>query len=283
MTIDMTDEAPFWPRAGELGDKALACVLAAFRRMPDVFILAMCLVLALDVVAGSLNGPVYFLGISAHEIFARQSGVVRFLISGLLWLAPLVVMACVAVAVHRFILLQEVTNGLSPLLHRYSWAFVAWLIGVALTSAAFDAPMPWMVRVLAIIPLMIVDIRLWLLFPAVALGAVNNGAIGQLRASWRRTRGRVLSLLYASIVTFLPLFGIMIVLWLVELLVFGVSSQTDAAHGVTIAGLLMLFITSTGRVYLSMCGAAIASLAYRAALNAEVRPEVRGGIDAGRS
>jgi hypothetical protein len=91
--------------------------------------------------------------------------------------------------------------------------------------------------------------------------------VDRLQASWRRTRGHVLSLLYASIVTTLPLLGIIIVLVLVEFFILGPSSQADSSGG--LIDLLKFLLSSVGSVYEAMCAAAIASLAYRAALDTE--------------
>ncbi|HUO93786.1 MAG TPA: hypothetical protein VMU22_12730 [Rhizomicrobium sp.] len=273
MTLDTADDVPLWPRAGELGDKALACVFEAFWRMPDVFILAMSLVLLLEVVDGGLHGSVGFLGTALHDAFARQSHGVRLLADGGLWLARLVLIAWVAVTVHRFILLQEATSGFGPLLHRNAWAFAGWLAAIGLISAVVDFPMPWAVRLPALIPLSIVDIRSSLLFPAVAIGSADGSVVGRLRASWGRTRGRVLSLLYATIVTILPLFGVAIAVILVEFLSFAISDWPDSAQGSAISGLIELLLSSTSGVYGAMCGAAVASLAYRAALDAEARQD----------
>jgi hypothetical protein len=275
MTVDVADATPAWPKGGELGDKALAYVFEAFKRMPDVFVLAMCLMFALLAIDSSLNGAVDFLGTVPHDTFARQSHGVRLLILGGLWLAPLIVMACVAVTVHRFILLREATGGFGPLKHRYAWTFVVWLAGVELLSVVVDVPMPLAVRVLALIPLAIVDIRLSLLFPAVAVGVAEGGVVDRLRASWHRTRGRVLSLLYATIVTILPLLGIAIVFMFIEFLSFGISDWPDSAQGSAITGLIRLLLSSASHIYGAMCGAAVASLAYRAALDTEDR---RDGI-----
>lgn len=274
MTIDAADATPAWPKGGELGDKALACVSEAFKRMPDIFILAMCLMLALRAIDSSLSGSVDLFGPAPHDFFARQSHGIRLLILAGLWLAPLVVMACVAVAVHRFILLQEITSGFGPLRHRYVWTFVGWLAGIGLLSVVIDIPMPLALRVLALIPLAIVDIRLSLLFPGVAIGAASGGVVDRLRESWRRTRGRVLSLLYATLVTILPLFGVVVVLVLLEFLSFSISDWPDSAQGSAITGLIKLLLSSTSRIYGTMCGAAVASLAYRAALDAVDRREI---------
>jgi hypothetical protein len=273
MITDTTEDRSPWPDAGELGDSARAYAFAAFKAMPTVYIASFLLMLALVLADSALHGRVSIPVASQIRdgLIAQSSALLPSLFAGI-WFLKLLVAACVAVSVHRFILLRETTETLRPLGRRYAWAFALWLVALGLLAILLDIGMPHILGFLLSIAVIIVDVRLSLLFPAVAIGATSGDVVERIQTSWRRTNGKGWKLFWAGIVAIIPLLLIIVVFVLAGIVL---SSFTDASSIFLKWGTLLI-LGAVG-VVAPMCGAAVASLAYRAALDVENR--ARSGMD----
>jgi hypothetical protein len=265
MTTDTAEDETPWPSAGTIGDSARTYAFAAFKAMPTVYIAGFFLMFALVFAKEALGGRVSIpAAIELHDALIAPSRALLPALFAAIWFLRLLVAACVAVSVHRFILLDETTETFHPLARRYVWVFASWLSAFGLVDILLDIGIPHILGRLLGIAIIVIEVRLSLLFPAVAIDEASDGIVERVRTSWERTRGKAWKLFSAGIVAIIPFVLIAVVLAFVRI---GLSSFVDFSF---IIGKWanLLFYSALG-VVAPMCGAGVASLAYRAALDAE--------------
>jgi hypothetical protein len=144
------------------------------------------------------------------------------------------VLAPIAVAVHRYILLGDTTRGIVSLRTPHTQLFAAWLIALQIASYLFvlpaylisNSPALLILVVLGlIIPSVIVGVRLSLVFPAIAIDAPLHGVASRAAASWRQTRRRFWLIVGSGILAALPLVLIQLVVIFAKTDVFAGSSS----------------------------------------------------------
>ncbi|MDT8841553.1 hypothetical protein ParKJ_29445 [Paraburkholderia fungorum] len=140
----------------------------------------------------------------------------------------LAVSGTLTIKVHRFVLLGEGTQPLVPLngkpLLRYALVWLAiMLIALAITGFTFFAMRALKMGFLIYVPLLLIYlfvlIRLSLLYPSIALGSRVA-----LRAAWRDSRGHVWSIIGVGFVTYVPLFVVTALIFML------VGPKMMAAH-----------------------------------------------------
>jgi len=181
-------------------------VIVAFRKMMPLFLSA---------------GVLYAIfGIAERWILDRfvpvtdgLSDVVRFFVAEAIALpeiaAKALLLAPVAVAVHRFVLLDEVSQGFTALRQPCLRNFVIWtfcvqlaLNSVAIFGAVADISIfPF----LAWIALFALFVRTLLIFPAVAIEVPAASASDRIEASLTSSRGLFWKTIFAVVVSVLPL------------------------------------------------------------------------------
>jgi hypothetical protein len=267
MTAESTEEAPLWPGAIPLGNAAQESVFEALGAMPELFFAAVFLRVILSIFNGFLAGMWTPSGtVWLREALQQSPHYVPIGLSLVSGLVRTIITACVAVAVHRFILLRRRASGLDPLAHRYTWTFAFWAIGLSLFHLVVRLPFPTLLRVLLIVALSVIGVRLSLIFPAVAIEAQSRNGLDRLRESWNRTRGKVILLFFAYIIAIVPfvvLFGV------AGFAVLFVSVVVSDAHPTLGMDLIALLFLPVGGVAAPSFAAAVASHAYRAAVGLE--------------
>lgn len=123
MVSDEVERTPRWPSAVVLGTVARVQALRAFNSMPDIFvgsaIVAVVLSITSQVLVGNLSFP---FTADAHSAYMRKSPAIYLGIRFALSIANMFVSAYVAVAIHRFVLLEEIARGFSNIRKSYGLA-----------------------------------------------------------------------------------------------------------------------------------------------------------------
>jgi hypothetical protein len=120
------------------------------------------------------------------------------------------VMAPLAVAVHRFILLGEVETRALPLTAPHTKEFAAWIFALQLVQFVLGQqqflPSPWNI-VTAVLPFLLAVLCIWLtmVFPATAVGAPADGWRMRVRTSIGQVKGNFWLLVRSTILTLAPL------------------------------------------------------------------------------
>lgn len=173
------------------------------------------------------------------------------------------VLAPVAVAVHRQILLTETAPNVVSLLVKRTWIFVGWVLGLELVTCAVVLPalvggkLSWLLMAAAIIATVVICVRSALVFPSVAIDVTSESWNLRLKTSWDQTRGVFWTLFWALLGAVLP---VVLPLVLVALVVSAV-----AIFGFGIIGLpgpFMKFLYGALDPVITALGAAVASWMY---------------------
>jgi hypothetical protein len=160
------------------------------------------------------------------------------------------VLAPVAVAIHRLIILDETTRGVISLAAERVWKFTFWTLGVGCLGILIGIPGALLsgtggtiVVLLVGLGIVVTCVRLALIFPAVAIEAPSGNWRDRIEASWEQTRGRFWLIAISLIGTIIP-FVIAILIPAMLLLVVLLAVEMATGGGAdTYAGLL---ITVTG-------------------------------------
>lgn len=213
----MSDSIAARPSGWQIASRAWRSVFQAMGRMPGLFVSAFVLFLLLQVCSICLRRPLALNGLSwgLYAVAVTQN-----IVSSLLT-AP------VAVAVHRWVLLNEVQPGLSwkpP----YTRLFFFWALALRLLymltnlitfpligaemQAGIASRMPWpYIYLLNIVPMLVaavVSAYLALIFPDVAIGEPSTSWIARVKTSAARLRGNFWLLVRAAILAFLPVIAL---------------------------------------------------------------------------
>lgn len=198
-----------------------------------------------------------------------------------LWLLAVVasgiVIASVAVPVHRLTLGGETSpQGISlfhPRTLRFAWWLIAfelvWVMGLlgvialAVTSIGL-APIRFGATLVVLGGLIFVTTRLSMVFPGLAMDVPYASAAVRLREAWAISRGRFWAIVGSSIVAFLPL---VIAVGVVTLLAGGfsvaVAGAPAGASMLSLAFWIGLISSAVIRVFGAALGAAVLSFNYR--------------------
>ena len=214
------------PSGWRIASRAWRSVFQAMGRMPVLFASAFVLFLLLQMFALVLVNHAVMRTLPVWSFFA--GAFVQNIASSLLT-AP------VAVAVHRWVLLNDVQPGGLSWKPPYTRLFFLWALGLhlvymamSLPSMAFTAgmvrsgivgtrPQPGVfLNLLPILAVLIASIYLALVFPDVAIGEPSISWIARAKVSMARVRGNFWLLVRAAILAFLPVIVIQIILVLVE-------------------------------------------------------------------
>jgi len=184
----------------------------------------------------------------------------------------LLILAPVAVAVHRFILLGERTPGIISLRPSYTRRFALWLwgfslvisvvigVGASLSLNFVLGAFGKLIFIISVVSVAVCSVFCVLIFPAVAIDEPSSGLRDRLGASWRRMDGHFWLFTGLSIATVLAVVLVVIVfagaLTAGDLLVLHDSSRKS----------LLAFGAQAGpdlaNILTAMLGAAVASRFY---------------------
>jgi hypothetical protein len=244
---------------------AWASVRDAFLSMKALFLSAALASLILSVFA--FFGPDWIGGQSR-----LTAGLVQFAIAVLALFLRLLILAPVAVAVLRFILLGEHTPGIISLSPSYTRRFALWLcafslaifvfvaLGTALTLSPVSGGLGKLLFFVSLIAAAVCSVFSVLVFPSIAIGESSLGWRNRLAASWRRMDGHFWLFVGLSLATILPVVLVVIVfagtLGALKILVFHDSSGTSLLDFGMRAG------PDLANILTAMLGAAVASRFY---------------------
>lgn len=179
----------------------------------------------------------------------------------LVWFVlQLAVSGTLTIKVHRFVLLGEGAHPIVPLngkpLARYALVWLAiMLVVLAIIGFTFFAMRSLKMGFLVYVPLLLIYlfvlIRLSLLYPSIALGSRVA-----LRAAWRDSRGHVWSIIGVGFVTYVPLFVVTALLFLI------VGPKMLATHQTEGVAVLAIFQALLNAVFVVFAAASLSWL-YR--------------------
>jgi hypothetical protein len=125
------------------------------------------------------------------------------------------ILAPVAVAVHRHVLLGRVTTGLISINSSQTRQFILWLIAIRIASeipgavaelaAHLSGFIAFFAIVLSAFLVILIAFRGSFIFPAVAIGAPSDGWRDRINASWHVTKGQVWKIFIISLIALVPL------------------------------------------------------------------------------
>lgn len=184
------------PSGRRIARQAWGSLFAAVRAMPPIFLAGMGLLAALEIGGGFLSS------------FLPDTALVDLLFPAMLAFTQLVILAAVAVPVHRFILLGESGMNFHPaiVLRSAAWLMPFYLAWMMLPKAGISADDP----VTSLLTMLswaswIALVWIFLLFPAIAVGEEGDDR-KLVETAIRRVRGHFWLILRSLAVTLVPLF-----------------------------------------------------------------------------
>jgi hypothetical protein len=175
--------------------------------------------------------------------------------------------APVAVAMHRFILLDRTTKGTLSWRPSYTRSFFVWLVISRLLFTL--ATIPKMAtasmgrEILIQLPtsalLLFIYVHLAMIFPSVATEVPATNWRARIAGSWNDMRGNFWLMVRAGIVTFLPIFIAFIALEIAALIFIGLPTASATANPMPLGLVLTLGLFQSLGIAL---GAAVASWTY---------------------
>lgn len=269
LSASANNDRTAWPGAAALGSQARVSAFEALKAMPETFLVAAVLLVLLASGRKLLGGSLPLRSGALPVLVPHLSGTLKLSVISALALLEYIVLACVAVAVHRFVLLNKSSSLLTALRHRYGWRFLLWMFGFTFCELLLALPVllqRWLGFAL-LVPMIILSTRVSLVFPAVAIEAPLSGWRERLVWSWQQTQGKVLSLTGAWILAELPLVVIMVVILLslfgVDLIA-GTFLMDDARMDV--------FCSAFENLAATVLLASVLSVSYRAVRSFEGAP-----------
>jgi hypothetical protein len=249
----------------------------ALRALPKVFISAVLATALLTFAAWKLQGLYHgFLAGAPDDLRT----LIEFLYTLIVDLCDCVVIAAVAVPVHRLVILDEVRDGTAPFLGARTWRSALWLVVFELMGFGALLPLPLLMSAsgtttIAIVAGMaaflavcfVVVLRLSLIFPAIA---IDPRAVGHIVESWSLSRGHFWRLFITFVFAMIPLLlGIL----LVTLALSAVVGRASSLIGMFDA--LMWFeiaVTALSRPLAAALGAAVLAWNYKLACSERAEP-----------
>jgi hypothetical protein len=204
------------PGAGTFISLAFKATSAAVRSMPVLFGCAVFLCVLVKLVDIGIENSADFLGSHLGRVGAT---VLSWLWAAISFLLDAWVLAPVAVAVHRMVLLREATLGFIAWNHPRIWRFLGWTLLLELATDIVALPFfvipegPKLFASLVVgILVMIVSMRTLMIFPAVAVETPVTNWRDRIGTSWDATRGHfwrlTLALLGAFLMLYVPLLAV---------------------------------------------------------------------------
>lgn len=189
----------------------------ALKAMPVLFVSAV-------VVTGLLTLGAWKFQAPYHSLLAGNPDLVDFSYTLIVDFLDSMVLAAVAIPVHRQILLGEQRDGLVPLLRARTMDFALWLVVLQMSAFAALLPLPLLLgaseaSVLAIaggmalllVVLFVIAVRLSLLFPAIAIDVPAHSPVGRAVAAWSLSRGHFWRVIVTLVFAVIPLLFILLV------------------------------------------------------------------------
>lgn len=261
------------PGAFMIAGMSWAILAEAVATMPKLLLSAMAAYGLLQVAEWKLGGMLASL--AAGSASFKPLAVYGIYVLGAA--AQTVVLASVAVAIHRLILRDETAGGAIAPFGARTLRFAGWVWFLSLTTAVALVPfglaglLPGRFALIgklvfmvgAFVVVILLNTRLSLVLPAVAIDLPAESAIGRLRAAFDLSRGRFWRILWSMLLTFVPF---ILVTWIVALLaaLLGGIAQGDLA-GINATSWPILIVVAIGRVVTAAAGAAVLSWNFRIA------------------
>ena len=243
--------------------------------MPRVFVVSALILVALSIADQYLAGNPRLPGFGGDYLRLSKSSAAQLSVEFGMTFLRMLVSAYIAVAVHRFVLLEEATRGISNIFTAHFWSFLAWSVAIAIVLTVVDLPIPAILRIAGIGLSVFVLFRLVLTFPAIAVGARIANPVELIRQSVLRTRGNALRIFFAYVVAILPVIVALFGYWLLTFILFDVAEASGADSRTKliqiIAGMFGHMVAPVLGVFATACAASVASCAYGVALEREGR------------
>ncbi|MGA7711399.1 MAG: hypothetical protein WCA81_05820 [Rhizomicrobium sp.] len=254
----------------------------AATKMPFTFLTAwiVCLLLPLAQAAATAHlksqvGP-------WHSNFLTQltvRGEIIVLTAGLFVVLD-VVLASVAITIHRFILLGEEKSGIFALTRRRTWRFVGWLLFFDVLLIIGHLPIDFsednsrrynVLYVIYLIVLLIVGGRSMVLFPAVAIDVPSSRWQERLEKSWQETSGRLATIVFSYVGSVIPLILVILAASLIPIIpyfLYAIIGKVDETSLLIEVGVWTHYFSQTFvEVASTAAAAAVASWIYKSARN----------------
>lgn len=237
------------PSGTEIAKRAWNSTFSAIRVMPMLFLSA-------------ALGAVFAAVILAGLAYAAQP-LAFFIVLGnvLAWSA---LGAPVAVAVHRFILLDESTPGLLSYAPHHTRAFFLWLFALQVAAEILNAigTAQILLRLVTLVVIVIASVNLAMIFPAIATDVPCDHWQARLRQSWDRMQGHFWLFFRASIITFLPFLGVWVLIVAVAAIMGAIMRATGFSPLAGLIGLWVAVAIGVMMIFFVALGAAVASWMY---------------------
>ena len=204
----------------------------ALRAMPKLFFSGALVTALLTYGAWRLQGAYHGLLAGAPDEFRNG---IEFAYTLVVAACDSIVLAGVAVPVHRLVLLGETGDGIVHLFSGRVWRFAFWLIALQMCGFVALLPLPLLFgatplettvivagMIAFLLALTVVAVRLSLVFPAIAIDAE---AKGRLAASWALSRHRFWRLVVTAVFTMVPLLLLMLLATLAASWLIGLSGS----------------------------------------------------------
>ena len=250
------------PSGTEIAKRAWDSVLAGMRAMPTLFFAAffVAILLALALIYLQLGHP------TRAGQFPSLRDIAIAVVNILTWSA---LTAPVAVAMHRFVLLDQTTNEVLSFAPRHTRLFFLWAIALQLVFDTAQGATGLLyshylvaIRFIAFIAIAMVSVHLAMVFPAVAIEDGRDDWQARISKSWSQMEGSSWLFIRAGIIAFLPV----IVLWVIVIIVmtlFGLMARGITGESFPLLPRLWLSATLAVIAVLSIAlGAALASWTY---------------------
>lgn len=266
------------PTARQITARAWQSLFSALRRMTPFFLTAFLLLMTVTFLTNRLSHLLPFTPTDYARHLVKPSPLPLsglFLLLAFTTLSTIlhaVILAPVAVTMHRFILLGETRTGLYAIT-AVSLRFAAWAALFQVTLGLFQMIQllrPGMHLLVGLMNLGYWVLVLWtlLLFPAVAVEEASSGAANRLDTALERTKGNFWLTFRAMLLTLAPLVLVMSLVFLVPMLKDGINPARDPSVDVARFGTWpYLLWGGASSILLVALGAAAASWLYSYAVS----------------
>jgi hypothetical protein len=260
----MVASFPQRPTGTEIGKRAWNSTLSGIRAMPALFLAAFFVAILLSLALTYMRLD----RLANFGLLAAPRDLVIAVASILAWSA---LTAPVAVAIHRFVLLDQTTDSILSYAPRHTKLFFVWAAALQLVFDAVQGVgrlLSWhqfsLMRIVAFIIVAVVSVHLAMIFPAVAIEDGEDDWRTRMAKSWNQMQGNAWLFIRAGIVTFLPVFIVWVVVFIVMSL-FGMMARGIVGPVANFSMMSRLWLSAAIAVVtvLSIAlGAALASWTY---------------------
>jgi len=245
----------------------------ALGALPKLFASSVAATALLTWAAWNMQGPFHTLLSAAPAPFSQ---LVDFLYTLVVTTLDSLVLAAVAVPVHRMVLLGERRDAVLPLFSGRTLRFAVWLIAFQMCGFLALLPLPLLLRatpavaalivagmVLFLIVVFVVAVRLSLALPAIAVDHPARGIVRRAAASWVLSRGHFWRLIVTTVFAMVPLLFLILLATLAGSALVGMSGPM-----IGVMNLLMWFevvVTALSRPLAAALAAGVLSWNYKLA------------------